>query len=231
MASMAEQKKIKNHCDWLAATSGYTLPKFSKTDVLAKMRFRKRTDGKKKHLNDSRDFWKIFCGLTRWKLNFLEGVCLSTAGIIVPQRFKSHSHESSHSHRGCSMIVWPTCSFRTWTTCLDWWNRESLLFTRKSSRRMFDHRFVIWHWSELRFCSRTMKRTPASQLLNGWKHQNEGFGMVLSKSGLESPWNAVTWSWKAQQFCKEEWGKISLQRKTYCQLKKILDAEAGSTQF
>ena len=45
-------------------------------------------------------FWKSFCGLTRQKWNFLEGVHPVTSGVKLQQHFRTHV-----KHGGCGVMV------------------------------------------------------------------------------------------------------------------------------
>ena len=45
-------------------------------------------------------FWKSFCGLTRQKWNFLEGVHPITSGVKLQQHFRTHVQ-----HGGCGVMV------------------------------------------------------------------------------------------------------------------------------
>lgn len=58
-----------------------------------------------RHLVDSQDFWKIFCGLTRQKWNILEGVHPDTFGVKLTV-FQKKIVIPRARHGGGSVMVW-----------------------------------------------------------------------------------------------------------------------------
>ncbi len=90
-------------------------------------------------------FGKILCGLTRQKLNFLEGVCPITSGVKVTA-FQKKNIIPTVKYGGGSVMVWGCFA--------------------ASGPNLF----ATSSWSELGFCSRTMiQNTPANPPLNGWR--------------------------------------------------------------
>ncbi len=131
-------------------------------------------------------FGQIFCGLMRQKLNFLEGACPATSDI-KPTHYliKRTSYQQSNM---VMVVVWCLglrCSFRTWTTCHNWWNHE---FCPQSENNEGECLAIsLWPSSTSAFelCSRTMiPNTPATHLWMAQEKQNEGFGVAKSKSKL-----------------------------------------------
>ncbi len=59
--------------------------------LLSKKNIKANLSFARKHLDDPNTFGKILCGLTRQKLNFLEGVCPITSGVKVTQHFRKRT--------------------------------------------------------------------------------------------------------------------------------------------
>ena len=63
-------------------------------------------------LMKTKTFWKIFCGLTKQKLNFLEGACPVTSGVKVTV-FQKKNIIPIIKYGGGSVMVWDCSAAKT----------------------------------------------------------------------------------------------------------------------
>ena len=113
----------------------------------------------------------IFCGLTRQKLNFLEGVRPVTSGVKLTQHFIKKNIIPTVKHGGGSVMVWGcfAASGPGRLAVIDGTMNSALY--QKILKENVRPSVQTSSSSTLGLCSRTMiQNTPASPPLNGLKN-------------------------------------------------------------
>ncbi len=170
-------------------------------------------------------FGQIFCGLMWQKLNFLEGACPVKSGIKPTQDFiKRTSYQQSNMVVvvWCLGLLW---SFRTWTTCHNWWKHEFCTLSENPEGEC--PAVSLWPQAQAHLGYAAGQWSQTHQLVHLWMAQEkqnkvlEWPSQSLDLNPIEMLWHDLKQSIHARkhsnvaelkQFCKEEWAKIPPQR-------------------